>query len=73
MLEKISQLPMLAYFAVTEFVPYLKNDERGLSGVVVAVLLILVAVLAVSLLWEQLSTWLQEVWEKIVGKTAVIN
>ena len=47
--------------------------ERGLSGVVVAVLLILVAVLAVSLLWEQLSTWLQEFWEKIVGKTAVIN
>ena len=43
------------------------------SGVVVAVLLILVAVLAVSLLWEQLSTWLQEFWEKIVGKTAVIN
>ena len=73
MLEKISQLPMLAYFAVTGFVRDLKKDERGLSGVVVAVLLILVAVLAVSLLWEQLSTWLQEVWEKIVGKTAVIN
>ena len=73
MLEKISQLPMLAYFAVTGFVRDLKKDERGLSGVVVAVLLILVAVLAGSLLWEQLSTWLQEVWEKIVGKTAVIN
>lgn len=50
MLEKISQLPMLAYFAVTGFVRDLKKDERGLSGVVVAVLLILVAVLAVSLL-----------------------
>lgn len=73
MLEKISQLPMLAYFAVTGFIRELKKDERGLSGVVVAVLLILVAVLAVSLLWEQLSTWLQEFWEKIVGKTAVIN
>ena len=49
MLEKISQLPMLAYFAVTGFIRDLKKDERGLSGVVVAVLLILVAVLAVSL------------------------
>ena len=73
MLEKISQLPMLAYFAVTGFIRDLKKDERGLSGVVVAVLLILVAVLAVSLLWDQLSTWLEEFWAKIVGKAGTIS
>lgn len=65
MLEKISQLPMLAYFAVTGFLRDLKKDERGLSGVVVAVLLILVAVLLISILWKYMSGWLQEFWEKI--------
>lgn len=73
MLEKISQLPMLAYFAVTGFVRDLKKARawpvrRRCRGAPDSV-----AVLAVSLLWEQLSTWLQEFWEKIVGKTAVIN
>ena len=38
MMDKITQLPMLAYFAVTGFFRDLKKDERGLSGVVVAVL-----------------------------------
>lgn len=73
MMDKITQLPMLAYFAVTGFFRDLKKDERGLSGVVVAVLLILVAVLAIALLWDQLKTWLEETWEKIIGKAAVIN
>ena len=73
MMDKITQLPMLAYFAVTGFFRDLKKDERGLSGVVVAGLLILVAVLAIALLWDQLKTWLEETWEKIIGKAAVIN
>ena len=51
----------------------LKNDERGLSGVVVAVLLILVAVLAVVMLWGFLSGWLSEIWETITGKAAEIQ
>ena len=45
----------------------LKEDQRGLSGVVVAVLLILVAVLAVVLLWQNLQDWLGTMWEKIIG------
>lgn len=49
--------------AVEEF----KNDERGLSGVVVAVLLILVAVLAIVALWGSLSGWLGDMWDKITG------
>ena len=73
MLEKISQLPMLAYFAVTGFVRDLKKDERGLSGVVVAVLLILVAVLAVTLLWDNLSEWLETFWARIMGDSMSIS
>lgn len=46
----------------------LKDDERGLSGVVVAVLLILVAVLAVALLWTNLRDWLNSFWNTITGK-----
>ena len=44
-----------------------KEDERGISGIVVAVLLILVAVLAVVFLWGSLSKWLQDMWNKITG------
>ncbi len=51
----------------------LTSDERGLSGVVVAVLLILVAVLAVVLLWGQLKGWLSTTWSSITSKAGEIN
>lgn len=51
----------------------LKEDQRGLSGVVVAVLLILVAVLAVVLLWGKLSEWLGTMWDTIAGKANEIQ
>lgn len=51
----------------------LKEDQRGLSGVVVAVLLILVAVLAVVLLWGQLKEWLETMWTIITGKASTIQ
>ena len=67
MLQKLRKLPLAAYMAVTGFFRELKEDENGLSGVVVAVLLILVAVIAVVLIWtllgEQLAAW----WADIVG------
>lgn len=68
MLQKLSTLPLMAYLAVTGFFQDLKDDERGLSGIVVAVLLILVSVLAVVMIWGLLSGWLQELWEQITGK-----
>lgn len=73
MLNKLTQLPMLAYFAVTGFFRDLKKDERGLSGVVVAVLLILVAVLAIVLLWGQLKGWLGTTWSNITGQASQIK
>jgi len=49
------------------------GDERGLSGVVVAILLILIAVLAVVLIWGFLSGWLQELWEQITAQADTIS
>ena len=55
MLNKLNQLSVAAYVKTSAFFRGLKSDERGLSGVVVAVLLILVAVLAIVMLWGSLS------------------
>jgi len=67
MVKKIRDFPLAVFLAVTGAARSLKRDERGLSGVVVAILLILVAVLAVVLIWGFLSGWLMELWEQIVG------
>ena len=65
MWKKIRNFPLTAYLAVAGAAQELKKDERGLSGVVVAVLLILIAVLAVVLIWGFLQGWLVELWERI--------
>lgn len=50
------------------------SDERGLSGVVVAVLLILVAVMLILVFWNTLKDWLGDLWDKIRGaKTPQAN
>ncbi|MCL2813903.1 MAG: hypothetical protein FWD23_04825 [Oscillospiraceae bacterium] len=72
MLDKISKLHLAVQYAFIGFFLNLKNDERGLSGVVVAVLLILIAVLAVVLIWGFLSGWLTELWNRIFGEAAAI-
>ena len=60
MLKKLNQLSAAAYVRASLFVQELKSDERGLSGVVVAVL-------AIVMLWGSLSEWLGELWDKITG------
>ena len=65
MWRKISDFPLTAYLAVTGFFRGLKKDERGLSGVVVAILLILVAVLLILLIWGSLDGWLSRLWGDI--------
>ena len=72
MWHRISEFPRTAYIAGTDLACALKNDERGLSGVVVAILLILVAVLAIVLIWGFLSGWLQDLWEQITGRASEI-
>ena len=71
MLEKILDLPLMAFIAVTGLVRDLRKDERGLSGVVVAIMLILVAILAVILIWTFLGTWIRDMWDSITQKSNV--
>ena len=77
MFRKANQLMIAAYVSVTGYMQNLKeelkNDERGLSGIVVAVMLILVAVLAVVLLWGKLSEWLDEFCKKILDKSKEVQ
>ena len=73
MMQKILAFPTTAYLAFTGYIHDLKKDERGLSGVVVAILLILIAVLAIVLIWGFLSGWLAELWEKITGQADSIT
>jgi len=73
MWNKIRNFPMLVFNTVKDVVVNLKNDERGLSGVVVAILLILVAVLAIVLIWGFLSGWLADLWAQITGAAGGIS
>jgi flagellin-like protein len=59
--------PLLVYLKVTGFVNELKKDERGLSGVVVAIMLVVVAILAVVLLWSLLGDSIRTWWEDLVN------
>lgn len=80
MVGKLNQLSVALYtqmlllgMTLKEDLRSLKDDERGLSGIVVAVLLILVAVLAVVFLWDSLSAWLTQMWTSITGQAAQIQ
>ena len=72
MCRKLYDLPLLSYIKLIYFIKNFKRDERGLSGVVVAILLILVAVLAVVMIWGFLSGWLSTVWDNITGQASTI-
>lgn len=52
----------------SHFVEDFKNDESGLSGVVVAVLLILISVLAVAAIWTALGDQLKTWWNDVSGQ-----
>jgi len=73
MIQKIRDFPLRAYLALTGAARALRNDERGLSGVVVAILLILVAVLAIVIIWVFLSDWLEELWDRITSGSSNIK
>ena len=73
MVNTISAIPLAMYLAFSGFIRDMKKDQRGLSGVVVAILLILVAVLAIVLIWGFLSGWLAELWVTITGEAATIS
>ena len=67
----LSAFPLTVYFAITDFFQNLRRDERGLSGVVVAVLLILVAILAIVLIWTFLGNWIRDMWNSITQQSNI--
>ena len=73
MAQIISAFPIMMYLAFTDLVSKIKKDERGLSGVVVAILLILIAVLAIVLIWGFLGDWLSDLWTRITGQSSSIS
>jgi len=72
MWKYLSQSPKKLHNAITLHTKTFIKDERGLSGVVVAILLILVAVLAIVLIWGFLGGWLAELWDDITGNAGQI-
>jgi len=73
MLRMISNALITPKTYVTSALRSLIKDERGLSGVVVAILLILVAVLAVIIIWVFLGDWLNDMWEQITSQSDSIS
>jgi len=73
MWKNILSFPRKVFKSLAEFTSTLIKDERGLSGVVVAILLILVAVLAIVLIWGFLSGWLADLWDQITGRAGSIS
>ena len=73
MLEKLNDLMIAASVMWDHFVEDFKNDESGLSTIVVVVLLALVSVLAVTLIWGLLSGQLSVWWTNIVNKSNEIQ
>lgn len=69
MMNAINDRLTIAYLKFTGFIKNLREDERGLSGVVVAVLLILVAVLAIAAIWGALSGQLEIWWQGITNNS----
>lgn len=73
MMKTINRWLTGLYLGFTGLAQDLKEDERGLSGVVVAVMLILVAVLAVAALWNLLSGQISTWWQNIVNQSDKIK
>ncbi|MCL2151935.1 MAG: hypothetical protein FWH57_03080 [Oscillospiraceae bacterium] len=73
MKQKIRNFPLAAYLAITGMFKEFKRDERGISGTVVAILLILVGVLLVVVIWGFLDGWLKEIWDKITSNADKIE
>lgn len=68
MLKKMRELAVSAYVKTNSFLHDLKNDERGLTGIVVTVLLILVAVLLALLIYGLITGWITDtLWPAITG------
>ena len=67
MTAKLNKLMNSYYLSCCFFISSFKKDTRALSGVTVAILLILIGILCVVFIWAGLSGWLQDLWTRITG------
>ena len=48
------------------FVEEFMSDERGVSGIVATVILVLLAVLLAGIFWDKISTWVRDdLWKQV--------
>jgi len=73
MWQKVSNFILMSYLSFIGFTRRFKDDEFGLSDLVVSVLLILVAILAVVLFWAFLGDWLQDLWDRMTDADSEIK
>ncbi|MBE5909898.1 MAG: hypothetical protein E7276_01930 [Pseudobutyrivibrio sp.] len=50
-----------------------KEDNRGVSGIVAAVILVLIAVLLAALFWGKLQEWFNSTWGNVTETTNEIK
>lgn len=72
MLEKAKLLPYMAYYRVKWGMEEFKKDDHALSGIVVAVVLSLVAIVVAITFREQIVTFVETTWKKITTKSDTI-
>ncbi|MBQ5320067.1 MAG: hypothetical protein J6K17_13330 [Oscillospiraceae bacterium] len=84
MFNKLNDLSVKAYVkatnAVTNAKTKIKNevksfteDERGVDGIIIAVLLLLVAVVLVAVFWEYISEWFGNLWDSIFNSAPDVS
>lgn len=71
MLKKFNLLSIEAYTKMQQLGEDLSQDNRGLSDIVVAVMLILVGVLAAGLMWTFLGDYIEDMWGTITDKSSI--
>lgn len=71
MVGMLDDLFIAARVRWSHFVEDFKNDESGLSGVVVAVLLIAISVIAVVAIWGSLNGQLKNWWDNVTKNSTI--
>lgn len=56
-----------------KFCKDLKDDEHGISGIVVAVLLVLMAAILAAIFWKEISKLVSDKWKTINDQTNTIQ
>ena len=73
MMDYFNGLWVVISLSIRGFVEDLKDDERGVAGIVAAVILVLIAVLLAALFWGKIQEFFNSTWERITQGTDQIQ